>query len=102
MVRFPNRTYRTWRNAKLTLMVRLQTAPTGPGANRLYRIKYLNFMKPHRTLWNMRPITSFANDTARLDEDNLLFQHNNLHSALVLTHFGIFTTNPRHERIRTG
>ena len=25
-----------------------------------------------------------------------------LHSALVLTHFGIFTTNPRHERIRTG
>ena len=26
----------------------------------------------------------------------------NLHSALVLTHFGIFTTNPCHERIRTG
>ena len=26
----------------------------------------------------------------------------NLHSALVLTHFGIFTINPRHERIRTG
>ena len=25
-----------------------------------------------------------------------------LHSALVLTHFGIFTINPRHERIRTG
>ena len=25
-----------------------------------------------------------------------------LHSALVLTHFGIFTTNPCHERIRTG
>ena len=57
MVRLGNRTYRSWEN-------------------RDYRFKYLNFMKPHRNLWNMRPITIFANDTVRLDEDNLLSQHN--------------------------
>ena len=28
-----NRTYRSWRVPKLTLMVRLQTAPTGNGEN---------------------------------------------------------------------
>ena len=28
-----------------------QTAPTGPGVNRFYRIKYLNFIKPHRPCW---------------------------------------------------
>ena len=31
-----------------------------------------------------------------------VFNAYNLHSALVLTHFGIFTTNPCYERIRTG
>ena len=35
-------------------------------------------------------------------DDNELDLLYNLHSALVLTHFGIFTTNPCHERIRTG
>ena len=33
---------------------------------------------------------------------NIIGYDSILHSALVLTHFGIFTTNPRHERICTG
>ena len=40
--------------------------------------------------------TSGSKNFINQDQDK-----SNLHSALVLTHFGVFKTNPRYERIQT-